>query len=36
MPGGRGEAIVRPRVRKQMGDGTEAEHALASDAAAGQ
>jgi transposase-like protein len=31
--GGRGEAILRPRVRKQVGDGTEAEHALASYAA---
>ena len=31
--GGRREAIRRPRVRKQVGDGTEAEHALASYAA---
>lgn len=31
--GGRREAILRPRVRKQVGDGTEAEHVLASYAA---
>ena len=31
--GGRREAILRPRVRKQAGDGTETEHMLASYAA---
>jgi putative transposase len=31
--GGRREAILRPRVRKQAGDGTETEHRLASYAA---
>ena len=31
--GGRREAILRPRVRKQAGDGTETEHVLASYAA---
>jgi hypothetical protein len=28
--GGRREAILRPRVRKQVGDGTKREHRLAS------
>src|SRR6202167_1834651 len=31
--GGRREAILRPRVRKQVGDGTEREHVLTSYAA---